>query len=518
MGENPMGSGSNLLADAFRLACREHGSHLAVTSGKRRLTYEELLAEAEQIATLLAVSFPAGPVRLGLWMRNSPGFVSAYLGILLSGHLPFLVDPATTLSELEALAAECSWSGWIGEPDRLSGLADAIPGASRALPGEGGLRSFRGMGEVRFSTQAGTRVCRFTSGTEGKPKCLEFSASAVLAASRAWVEGTGLGRQGPGTERILCLASLAGGLAFNTSLLAAALTGAELHFQAGIPLSGAVARRIAGDRITRLVAFPTLYRILADDQGPERELLAGLECAVSAGGKLWSSVRAAFQRRFGLDIHDYYGIAEIGPCTFEPETGRGRGLGMPLPGVELRINAASGDQVGEVLVRSASMASAYLNLPGRLEARMDGDGFYCSGDIGRLEEGRLHLKGRLGEGIQVGGRKVDPTEVATVVLGVEGVTDALAFEGMTNEDQTNKDLANKDLACARETAVHLAVVGAGISRKELLRVCRGRLAPYKVPSRISFVEEIPRNGMGKARLAALKARLRLGTEGEVEKR
>jgi acyl-CoA synthetase (AMP-forming)/AMP-acid ligase II len=202
---------------------------------------------------------------------------------------------------------------------------------------------------------------------------------------------------------------------------------------------------------------------------------------------------------FRLDISDYYGIAETGPCTFERDPSHHSGLGQPLPGVELRIDPDGDDDgPGEVLVRTASMASGYLNQPGLFESRLNGDGFYRSGDRGYLRDGRLHLVGRNAGHINVAGRKVDPVEVAGVVRDLRGVADAVAFP-------------DEDLN--RETVVHLVVAGRNgeaPERAAVLAACRERLAHYKVPGLVSFVDEIPRNGIGKPRIGLLRERLSIG--------
>jgi acyl-coenzyme A synthetase/AMP-(fatty) acid ligase len=350
-------------------------------------------------------------------------------------------------------------------------------------------------GEAAFRPRPATQVCRFTSGTTGRPKCLEFSGDAVVSAARNWVLGTGMSAG----DRTLCLAALSNGLAFNTSLLSTFLAGGELHFLKGAPLTRPVARRIAEAEITRLVAFPTLYRNFVAPGGPDPAAMASLRHAISAGAPLWPDVREEFRARYGLDISDYYGIAETGPCTFERDPGYHHGLGEPLPGVEIRIapgpdDGEGPDAAGEVLVRTSSMASGYLNHPGLFEGRLDADGFYHSGDRGRIVDGRLHLVGRTQDHINVAGRKIDPTEIVAVVSALEGVTEAVAF-------------ADEDLN--REALVHLVVVAAngGPTKSAVAEACRSRLAPYKVPGRISFVPAIPRNGIGKPRIALLREQL-----------
>ncbi len=500
-----------LIRDAMSDALARHAGRTAIVAaaGAASLTYDELgeriRAAARTLRDLLGDAADAS-WHLGFCLGNRPEYVILYFAALHAGGLPLLLDASFNTGEIEAIRADCGLDALIVERVKAAGLAVPDKGEPVAFgdPISDVALLPLSPSEPRFRPRPETEVCRFTSGTTGRPKCLEFSGHAVVSAARNWVLGTGM----TGDDRTLCLAALSNGLAFNTSLLSTFLAGGELHFLKGGPLTRPVARRIAESGITRLVAFPTLYRNFVADGGPERSAMASLRHAISAGAPLWPDVREEFRFRYGLDISDYYGIAETGPCTFERHADHHTGLGEPLPGAEIRIAAiadtADGEtpeDAGEVLVRTASMASGYLNHPGMFEARVDSEGFYHSGDRGRLVDGRLVLVGRTQDHINVAGRKIDPTEIVAVVTALAGVADAVAFP-------------DEDLN--REALVHLVVVaspapaGEEITKAALAEACRSRLAPWKVPGRISFVPEIPRTGIGKPRIAVLREQLNAG--------
>lgn len=468
-----------------------HAERTAVVGGGEVFTYAELGRRIREAAELLRSALPAGG-HLGFCLANRAELVILYFGALEAGCLPLLLDASFNTGEIAAIRGDCALDALVVEKAKAEALD--IPGKGEPLPFAEGVvvLPLARDTEPPFTPRPDTEVCRFTSGTTGRPKCLEFSGHAVVSAARNWVLGTSMSAD----DRTLCLAALSNGLAFNTSLLSTFLAGGALHFLKGQPLTRPVARRVEEDGITRLVAFPTLYRNFIAPGGPDRSALASLRYAISAGAPLWADVRDEFRTRYGLDISDYYGIAETGPCTFERHAGYHSGLGEPLPGAEIRIVPGEEDApgAGEVLVRTASMASGYLNHPGLFEQRVDAEGFYHSGDRGRLTDGRLHLVGRTTDHINVAGRKIDPTEIVDLVSALAGVEDAVAFP-------------DEDLN--REALVHLAVVapGGAVTRADLAEACRARLAPWKVPGRISFVPEIPRNGIGKPRIAWLREQL-----------
>lgn len=478
---------SGPIQDAMSDALDRHAGRTALV-GAEPISYRDLRARIEEAARALREILP-GRRHVGFCLANRPEYVILYFAALEAGHLPLLLDASFNTGEIEAIRGDCGLDALVIEKPRAEGLD--LPGKRdpTLFGDEVVLLPLLSPSEPAFQARPTTQVCRFTSGTTGRPKCLEFSGDAVVSAACNWVLGTGMSAE----DRTLCLAALSNGLAFNTSLLSTFLAGGELHFLKGVPLTRPVARRIAESAITRLVAFPALYRNFVAPGGPDASALASLRHAISAGAPLWPDVREEFRSRYGLDISDYYGIAETGPVTFERDASRHTGLGGPLPGAEIRIAAGDREagEAGEVLVRTASMASGYLNHPGLFEERLDGNGFYHSGDRGRIADGRLHLVGRTQDHINVAGRKIDPTEIVALVRDLAGVEDAVAF-------------ADEDLN--REALVHLVVVGE-LTKPALIEACRSRLAPWKIPGRISFVDEIPRTGIGKARIALLREQL-----------
>jgi acyl-CoA synthetase (AMP-forming)/AMP-acid ligase II len=480
------------IQDVMHECLDRHSARTALAAGSHALSYRELADRIGAASGVLRdlLSGPS-PRHIGFCLGNSIDYVVLYLGTLFAGDLPLLLDASFNTGEIDSIQRDCGLDALIVDSPKAEALGAGRTCAAVPLDNDVTLLMLRSTHAPLFRPRAETQVCRFTSGTTGKPKCIEFSGTAVVTAARNWVAGTGMNEN----DRVLCLAALSNGLAFNTSLLSTFIAGGQLHMMTSPLLTRTVARRIAERAITRLVAFPALYRNFAAPGGPDRAGMATLTHAVSAGAPLWPDVREEFRNRYGLDISDYYGIAETGPCTFRRDADDRAGLGEPLPGVEIRI-APDGDDrdAGEILVRTASMASGYLNHPDLFASRIDADGFYHSGDRGRIVDGRLHLVGRTEEHINVAGRKVDPREIVDLVSTIDGVREAVAFP---EEDQN------------RETLVHLVIVAEGrrLTRAVVADVCRSRLAPYKIPGRISFVSEIPRTGIGKPRIALIRDQL-----------
>jgi acyl-CoA synthetase (AMP-forming)/AMP-acid ligase II len=456
-----------------------------------------LLRLAERFGAWLGDQGPARP-RVLLRARNSTRYAVALVGTLFTGGVPMLLDPLTSDTELGELIATCGI-------DLVLDDQSAGPIAGQRLPlvdDDGGRYQVHPAGSaptghrattIRHSAQVpalapGTELCRFTSGSTRTAACIEFSGTAVLAAARSWIAASRLA----GRDRVLCFAGLYNGLAFNTSLIPSMLAGATLTVPTGLPARGYVSRQLAASRPTVLVAFPAIYDALAESATP----LAGvaqLRLSLSSAARLSPDTATTLATRYNVRVSDYYGLAETGPVTLDLDPVPGGGQGRPLPHAEIGFGTEP-DHDCEILVRTPSMGTRYLNYPGGFEARLTADGFYRSGDEGELRDGRLHLQGRLGKGLNVNGRKISAEEIHQVLLAHPAVRDCHVF--------ALQDEAGQAVLGA------LLVTGGEIAETELRRHCLERLAPYKAPSRILFTSSIPRSGSGKPQLQRIEEYLR----------
>jgi acyl-CoA synthetase (AMP-forming)/AMP-acid ligase II len=477
---------TGLLWEHLNASLLKHRDRPAVSDPSGTTGYGDLLARSGELRGLLGTLVRPGAdrPRIALSAGNTAYYPIALLAILGSGAVPFLFDPQWGESEIAAAVRSCGIDLLVHDRPLPAGAA----GPTRPLTGPLQASGVAGRPD-RPQLLETTELCRYTTGSTGFPSCVEFAGSAVVAAANGWITGTGLSAE----DSVLCFAGLANGLAFNTSLIPGLLAGSVIHLAGGLPSAGHVLRYVRETTPTRLTGFPALYASLLRRTQPASEL-AGIEVAVSSGAPLPPDDARALTERYGLRVANYYGIAETGPLTFDPRPDPARGLGAPLPGVEFRFPSASRAGVAtEILVHSPSMGSRYLNAPGAFERRLDAHGFYRTGDEGYLDAGLLHLAGRSGKLINIGGRKVDPSEVATVLRSLAGVTDALVLE-VTRSD------GDKALGA-------LVAAPGGLHADAVRAHCRGLLAPYKVPERLAVVDTIPSSSIGKARLSAARALL-----------
>ncbi|OED49646.1 hypothetical protein AB838_06215 [Rhodobacteraceae bacterium (ex Bugula neritina AB1)] len=398
-------------------------------------------------------------------------------GAVKAGKVPFLIDDKLSRTEIGAIARDVQldvllvateWEFDLPRIGEWQGLQlYAFPAADKTN-----------------LLHPSTAVCRFTSGTSSAPKCLEFSHTAVLEAGRVWMRSNRM----ESSDITLCLAGFFNGLAFNTSLAATFLSGAQLVIYSGWASPPQVLREAARHHVTRLIGFPAFYKLLASSGLARNKLPASLQQVYSAASSLSDDTRNALKAQYGLDVSNYYGIAEAGPVTTEADLAAACGNGTALQGCLMRT------ENGVLQVRTPYLATRYLNRPGELEKRLTADGFYVTSDLAVISEGRLFLRGRRDAILDVGGKKFESSEVVGALLSLPGVDEAFVF-GDPVPDQG--------------MAVCAVVAGQNLPDEAVIRRQLGcQLAAFKIPQKIQFASALPRNAAGKIDAVGLRSRFR----------
>lgn len=463
----------------FAAVANVYANRPAVAAGETEWTYGRLFEEADAFRRLLDSEIGRSAVLFA--PRNTPSSLAFLLGAIGSTALPLLADPAWKTAELAAVAQRCGARVAAIEAD-----SDGPIGSESQVKR---ITLFKlGNAVEPVPVTDGTAFGRFTSGTTGFSRCLQFCDRAALAASAGWCEATQISAE----DRILCLATLNNGLAFNTSIFSILLSGGVLAFHPGLLVRGSLSKTLAAVQPTILVAFPFAYELLASGKGDLR-MPSTMRLAVSSAAPLSPEVRSKWAAETGLRICDYYGLAELGPCTFNdgsvPDS-----MGVALPGVSFAITSSGGEMVepgasGQIRVRTQSMASGYLDLAEPdFASNLDEQNYYVTKDMGILTEtGHLKLRGRLGELVNIAGRKIDPAEVAAVIRNIAGVGEVV----VRRED----DSARPFLAAYIESRT--------IRRADVVSFCTEHLAQYKIPQSITILPELPRSAAGKVSMGML---------------
>ena len=240
---------------------------------------------------------------------------------------------------------------------------------------------------------------------------------------------------------------------------------------------------------TVMMGVPTFYTRLLSHPGLSREATAHMRLFISGSAPLLEGAFTEFEARTGHRILERYGMSEAVIITTNPLEGERvpGSVGFPLPGVDLRIGG--GEETGVIEIRGPSVFSGYWRMPEKTAEEFTTDGFFITGDVGRVDpEGRLWISGRAKDLIISGGYNVYPKEVELLLDEEPGVRES-AVIGAPHPDFGEGVVA--------------VVEGEG-DEAALIASLRSRLAGYKTPKRIIFVAALPRNAMGKVQKNLLR--------------
>jgi malonyl-CoA/methylmalonyl-CoA synthetase len=252
-------------------------------------------------------------------------------------------------------------------------------------------------------------------------------------------------------------------------------------------------------RATVMMGVPTHYARLLERPEINRELTAHMRLFTAGSAPLLAATHEAFEARTGHKILERYGMTEAGMIASNPYDGaRIPGtVGYALPGVNVRIADKEGHvlpagEIGMVEVKGPNVFKGYWQRPQKTAEEFRADGFFITGDQGVLsEDGRLSIVGREKDMIISGGLNVYPKEVERELDGLEGVGES-AVVGVPHPD-------------FGEGVVAVATsAGTPPSEAEIIRTLAARLAKFKVPKRVIFVDALPRNTMGKVQKNELR--------------
>ncbi|MFV1875756.1 malonate--CoA ligase [Nioella sp.] len=252
---------------------------------------------------------------------------------------------------------------------------------------------------------------------------------------------------------------------------------------------------------TTMMGVPTFYTRLLGDPRFTKELTAHMRLFVSGSAPLLAETHVQFEERTGHRILERYGMTETNMNTSNPYDGDRRAgtVGFPLPGVELKItDPSTGEtlpdgEVGQIEVRGPNVFKGYWQMPEKTAAELRADGFFITGDLGKIDEdGYVHIVGRNKDLIISGGYNIYPKEIELVLDDQPGVLES-AVVGVPHPD-------------FGETVVGVIVPAPG-SSPDLDAIAKAAgisLARFKHPRKLVVVDDLPRNTMGKVQKNILR--------------
>jgi long-chain acyl-CoA synthetase len=455
----------------------------------RQYSAAELDALAAGLAATLARRGARAGDRIALMCSNRPEFVVAVRAAWRLGAAVVLLSPAWKQGDVEHALAVTGPVLAVGDHPVLAGLMPMLSLDEPIAPGAG---PAPGSGAAGRPDPAADAVLVFSSGTTGLPKAVRHTHASLAAAVAHWRRALAM----TAADRIQ-VATPPSHILGLLNIVTALETGAWLRLHRRFDLDAMLAT-IAADRITIEMAVAPIALALASHPGLESYDLSSLRYIMWGATPVTPSVARAVTERTGVGWVPAYGASELPVIACNPIAGaRLDRAGRAVPGVRLRVvSLADGSPVGageagEIQARSASLMAGYL--PAAATEEVFTDGWYRTGDVGCLDAGGwLQLTDRSKEMIKVRGFQVAPAEVEAVLHGHPAVADCAVF-GVPDP--------------ADGEAVVAAVTARGpVAPGELIALVGGRLASYKRPSRVVFVDQIPRLPSGKVLRRVLRER------------
>jgi malonyl-CoA/methylmalonyl-CoA synthetase len=470
-----------------------------------RVTYGALDALTARFANAL-VQLGVNPGdRVAVQVEKSPENLVLYLATVRAGAVFLPLNTAYTLAELEYFIGDAEPALVVCDPaveDGVTALAARLGAKVATLDaaGQGSLADLAARQSEAFETaprDAGdlAAIC-YTSGTTGRSKGAMLTHGNLVANASTLVS---LWRFTAADVLIHALPIYhVHGLFVATNVVMAA--GASMIFRP--KFDAAEALSLMG-RASVLMGVPTFYTRLLDQPGLTREATAGMRLFISGSAPLLAETHRAFEARTGTAILERYGMTETGMNTSNPYEGaRVAGtVGPPLPDVALRITDAetavpvAKGEIGMIEVKGPNVFAGYWRMPEKTAAEFRPGGWFITGDLGKIDEaGYVHIVGRGKDLIISGGLNVYPKEVEGEIDALPGVVESAVI-----------GLPHPDLG-EGVTAV-VATGGKGsLTEGDVLAALAERLAKFKQPKRVLFVDDLPRNAMGKVQKALLRER------------
>jgi malonyl-CoA/methylmalonyl-CoA synthetase len=497
-----------LFADRFpddRSAC-------CIEADGRYYSWDDLERASAKIANLLAsLDLPPGS-RIAAQMEKSPEALLLYLATLRAGHVYLPLNTAYRAGEIAYFIGDAEPAVVVCSPQNFGWIAQiAFKAGTRHVFTLDEIRNGRNSGSLleRASHRAATfetvqrqaddlAAILYTSGTTGRSKGAMLSHGNLAANAQA-LHGYWHWQQGDVLLHALPLFHVHGLFVASHGAL---WNGSKMIFLPRFD-SAEVVRQLP--RATLFMGVPTYYTRLLAEPGFDHAACRNIRLFVSGSAPLLADTFHAFRERSGHTILERYGMSETNMLTSNPYHGeRNAGtVGLPLPGVAVRVANQDGTpcetgQIGDIQVQGPNVFQGYWRMPEKTAEEFTADAYFRTGDVGKFDErGYLSIVGRSKDLIISGGYNVYPKEIESVIDGLEGVLES-AVIGVPHPDFGEA-----------VTAVVVPRPNASLSEQAMIGALKAGIANFKVPKRIFFLPELPRNTMGKVQKNVLRERFAL---------
>jgi len=481
-------------------------SQFLVTSKGRQVSYLELNDASARIANCLLESGASPGDRVTVQVEKSVESIFLYLACLRSGLVYHPLNTAYKSSELSFFIKNA-------EPTIVVCSTEAID-TYKSIVSKEGIKTFLtldsdGSGTLmqeaaRFSNNCETKQCKgsetaallYSSGTTGQPKGIVLSHDNLLKNGETLVNTWGFSS----SDRLLHMLPIYHVHGLFVGLNTIFLSGASMIWCEDFNAEEAI--EILPD-CTVMMGVPTYYTRLLSNSKLSKECCSNMRLFISGSAPLLKETFDNFQDKTGHTILERYGMTETGMNTSNPLNGERRAgtVGLPLSGVTVRVVDESGEgmatyETGDIQIKGPNVFSGYWRMPDKSAEDFTEDGFFNTGDKGTIDsDGYVSIVGREKDMIITGGLNVYPKEIELIIDEIYGVKES-AVVGVA------------DLDFGEAVIAVIVSDGSILNEEKITSFCKVQLANFKVPKRIYFVEDLPRNAMGKIQKNLLRERFK----------
>ncbi len=483
------------LDDPKRLAIEtQDGAHIS---------YGELIARAGQMANVLVARGVKPGDRVAVQVEKSVANIVLYLGTVRAGAVYLPLNTAYTLNELDYFIGDAEPSLVVCDPAKAEGLAPIAAKVNAKVEtlgadGKGSLTEAADKASGEFATVARDNddlaAILYTSGTTGRSKGAMLTHDNLASNSLSLVDYWRF------TDKDVLIHALP---IYHTHGLFVA-TNVTLFARASMiflpKLDPDLIIKLMA-RATVLMGVPTFYTRLLQNPALSHETTKHMRLFISGSAPLLAETHREWSARTGHAVLERYGMTETNMNTSNPYDGERvpGAVGFPLPGVSVRVtDPETGkelprDEIGMIEVKGPNVFKGYWRMPEKTKAEFRPDGFFITGDLGKIDaKGYVHILGRGKDLVISGGFNVYPKEIESEIDAMPGVVES-AVIGVPHSDFGEG-----------VTAVLVRQPGASIDEAAVLKGLEGRLAKFKMPKRVFVVDELPRNTMGKVQKNVLR--------------
>ena len=475
------------------------------TAAGERISYADLVARTGRMANALVGLGVKPGDRVAAQVEKSVEAIVLYLGTVRAGGVFLPLNTGYTSAEIEYFVGDAEPGVFVCDPSRREALQATADKAGATLVtldarGRGSLMDAADAAPEAFATVERTAddlaALLYTSGTTGRSKGAMLTHGNLVSNAFALREAWAYTADDVLIHALPIFHTHGLFVATNVTLF----SGASMIF---LPKFDVDRIFELMTRATVLMGVPTFYVRLLEDEMLNVETTARMRLFISGSAPLLAETHRAWQAKTGHAILERYGMTETNMNASNPYGGdRVAGsVGLPLPGVEIIVTdpetgaeLAQGE-VGMIEVRGPNVFKGYWRMPEKTAAELRDNGFFITGDLGKIDEkGYVHIVGRGKDLIITGGYNVYPKEIETEIDAIPGVLES-AVVGVPHLDFGEG-----------VTAVVVPTGKVALAEADVLKGLEDRLAKFKLPKRVLFVDELPRNTMGKVQKNLLRDR------------